>query len=156
MCIASHCIEVSDFLGYDMPRMFLNKLFRVVTENTEEWLYLMNEPGASMLHIYVQNKQIHFAEYDLSVDSFGLNHKDEKRYREQCQACLFDAAVAVHNAVDGIVTELSLYETGNGRRLYEKHWDVFPTEEFEQFKKYAFQLQKRTGKYDELLCTTFL
>ena len=39
MCIASHPVEVSDFLSYDMPQKFLSKIIRVLDESTEEWLY---------------------------------------------------------------------------------------------------------------------
>lgn len=54
MCIAENLIEVSDFLSYDMPQKFLSKVIRVLNESTEEWLYLMDEPGAAMLHIYLK------------------------------------------------------------------------------------------------------
>lgn len=156
MCIASHCIEASDFLGYDMPQKFLSKMLRVYNQNAEEWLYLMNEPGAGMLNIYNKNNRIHFAGYSLSVDSTELNYDDEKMYKDKCEECWFDIDVDLQSAVDGIVTEFSLYENGNGRILYEKHWNIFPSKEFEKLKEIAFQLQKSTGKYDELFCTTFL
>lgn len=156
VCIASNLIEVSDFLNYDMPQKFLSKVIRVLNESTEEWLYLMNEPGASMLHIYLKNNWIHFAEYSLSVDSTELNDEDEEADRDKCEECRFDVAIDIQNAVDGIVTEFSLYENGNGRMLYEQHWDAFPAKEFEKLKEYAFRLQEKAGEYDGLLCTTFL
>lgn len=46
---------------------------RAINKKTEEWLYLMDEPGTGILHIYYENKQIYFEEYDLSVDSDELN-----------------------------------------------------------------------------------
>lgn len=156
MCIAEHFIEVSDFLSYDMPQKFLGKVIRILNGSTEEWLHLMDEPGASMLHIYLKNNRIHFAEYSLSIDSTELNDGDEKADRDKCEECRFDVSVDIQNTVDGIVTEFSLYENGNGRVLYEKHWGAFPVKEFEKLKECAFQLQEKAGEYDGLLCTTFL
>lgn len=156
MDIGSKLCEASDFLGYDMPKKFLSKVIRVISENTEEWLYMMDEPGASMLHIYLKDERVHFAEYSLSVTSDELNCEDEEAERDKCEECLFNIDVDIQSAVDGIVTEFSLYENGNGRMLYEKHWGAFPMKEYEKLKKYAFQLQVNAGKYDGLLCTTFL
>lgn len=156
MCIGPNICEASDFLGYDMPQKFLSKVMRVISGNTEEWLYLMNEPGAFMLHIYLADERLHFAEYDLSVASFELNAEDESAERDKCEECYFDVDIDIQNAVDGIVTEFSLYENGNGRKLYEEHWDAFPEKEFNVLKEYAFHLQENAGEYDDLLCTTFL
>lgn len=157
MWIGPHlCTGASDFLGYDMPAKFLDKVIRVIKENTEEWLYLMDEPGAAMLHIYREDVRVHFAEYDLSVNSDKLNRRDEAAERDKCEKCLFEFDVDIQNTVDGLVTEFSLYENGNGRMLYEKHWGGFPVKEFAELKDYAFQLQRNAGKYDGLLCVTFL
>ena len=156
ICIAEKLIEVSDFLSYDMLQKFLSKVIRILNGSTEEWLYLMDEPGASMLHIYLKNNRIHFAEYSLSIDSTELNDEDEEADRDKCEECRFDVSVDIQNTVDGIVTEFSLYENGNGRVLYEKHWGTFPVKEFEKLKECAFQLQENARKYDGLLCTTFL
>lgn len=156
MCIGSNLCEVSDFLNYDMPQKFLSKVMQVINNNTEEWLYLLNEPGAAMLHIYIVDSRIYFAEYGLSVASVELNCEDESAERTKCEKCWFDFDIDIQNAVDGIVTEFSLYENGNGRMMYEKHWGEFPEKEFGRLKEYAFQLQEKAGKYDDLFCTTFL
>ena len=156
MCIGPNICEASDFLSYDMPQKFLSKVMRVISDNTEEWLYLMNEPGAFMLHIYLADERLNFAEYDLSVASFELNPEDESAERDKCEKCYFDIDFDIQNAVDGIVTEFSLYENGNGRKLYEEHWGAFPEKEFDELKEYAFHLQENAGEYDDLLCTTFL
>lgn len=148
--------EASDFLGYDMPQKFLDKVFRVVKENTEEWLYLMDEPGARILHIYLENNKVHFAQYELSVESGNLNSENEAAEKDKCGKCEFDMDVDIKDAVDRIVTEFSLYENGNGRLLYEEHWGKFPEKEFEKLKEYAFQLQKNVGEYDDLFCTTYM
>ena len=85
MELGANFIEVSDFLGYDMPKKFLGKIIRIINENAEEWLYLMNEPGASMLHMYLKDERIHFAEYSLSVNSTELNREDEEAERDKCE-----------------------------------------------------------------------
>ena len=112
---------------------------------------MMDEPGASMLDIYLKDERVHFAEYGLSVDSDELNCEGEEAERDKCEECQFDVDVDIQSAVDGIVTEFSLYENGNGRMLYEKRWGAFPTKEFGKLKEYAFQLQVNAGKYDGLL-----
>lgn len=152
MCIAPYRIEVSDFLSYDMPQKFLSKVIRVLNENTEEWLHLMGEPGAAMLHIYLKDRRVHFAEYSLSVDSDALDKEDEEANRDKCEECRFDVSVDIPSAVDAIATEFSLYENGNGRMLYEKHWNSFPTKEFEKLKEYAFQLQESAKKKTMICC----
>lgn len=156
MCIGSNLCEASDFLEYDMPQKFLRKVIRVINNNTEEWLYLMDEPGASMLHIYLSDERLHFAEYSLSIESSDLNSEDEMAEWDKCEKCCFHIDIDIQNAVDGIVTEFSLYENGNGRKMYEKHWGEFPDKEFDELKKYAFHLQENAEKYNNLLCTTFL
>ena len=94
-----------------------------------------------------------FAEYDSLKTSYELN-LDEKK--ENCGKYIYTVDVDVQNVVDGLVTEFSLYENGNGRTLYEKHWMEFPKDEYEELKLYAFELQKNTRKYDELFYATFL
>lgn len=157
MRIGSDVSEASDYLGYDMPKKFLSKVMRVISKNTEEWLYFMDEPGAGILHIYYENEQIHFEEYDLAVDSYELNREDEEaEWGKRSENSRFHVRESIQNVVDGIVSEFSLYENGNGRKLYERHWGGFPEKEFEELKKYAFQLQKNAGKHEGLYCTTFL
>lgn len=156
MNMGQHLCIASDFLGYDMPKNFLSKIYHVINNNTEEWIYLMDEPGANILHMYLENKQVHFAEYGLSVESLDLNLENEEAEWDKREKCWFHTNIDIQDTVDGIVTEFSLYENGNGRILYEEHWGKFPEKEFEKLKQCAFQLQKNADEYDELLCTTFL
>lgn len=139
-----------------MPRKFLSKITRVIKENTEEWLYFMDEPGVTILRIYLKDERVHFAEYELTGNAIEVRDKDEEAVRDCRGRCLFDIDVDIQNTVDGIVTEFSLYENGNGCVLYEEHWGTFPAKEFEELKEYAFQLEEKAGEYDGLLCTTFL
>lgn len=147
-------IECSDYLDYDMPKELLRKILRLLKgSSVEEWLYIMDEPGASMICIQLNYNKINFAEYDSLKTSYELNLHEKK---ENCGKCIYTTDVDVKNVVDGLVTEFSLYENGNGRALYENHWMKFPIDEYEELKLYAFELQKNAREYDELFCTTFL
>ncbi len=157
MRIGSDICDVSDFLGYDMPKKFLDKVLRVISNNTEEWLYLMDEPGAGILHIYLENEKVYFEEYNLSVNSDELNNENEEaEWNKRCGNSWLHIGVSICDVVDGIVSEFALYENGNGRMLYEEHWGEFPLREFEAIKRYAFRLEESAGKYDGLFCATFL
>ncbi len=154
--IAQNYIVASDYLDYDMPKFLLDKVYKVVKgKSAEEYLYLMNEPGANMLKISLNkdSDKVNFSEYKLLKDSTDLD-ENELYEINNFGECLFSTDVLICSTVDDLLTEFSLFENGNGRVLYEKHWNKFPTAEFESLKAFAYELQL-TEKYN-FLCTTFL
>lgn len=54
--IGKHYVEVSDYLGYDMSKEFLGKLIKVLKGTLKEWIYVMNEPGATMIELMPNTK----------------------------------------------------------------------------------------------------
>lgn len=154
--MGSLLIEASDFLGYDMPKKLLEKVLRLVKgKSVEEWLYLMNEPGAGMLKISFHGQQILFEYFELSKCSYDLDTSEEDE-KDNCGECIGSVVMKVQQAVDELVAEFSLYENGNGRKLYEMHWMSFPVKEYEELKAVAFGLDKKAGEYDGLFCVSYL
>lgn len=126
-------LECSDYLNYDMPKELLRKILKLLNGNShKEWLYVMDEPGASMICMKLGNDKINFAEYHSLKTSYELNLDEGK------------------------VTEFSLYENGNGRTLYEYHWMDFPVDEYKELKLYAFELQDNTKENEGFFYTTYL
>lgn len=153
--IGKHYLEASDYLGYDVSREFLVKLLRVLADSPEEWIYVMNEPGANILklslghnkiliHIYSTNK----TSYDLSKNIVG-----GMKYVEECE---FSLEIDREEFVDAVITEYSLYELGNGRVYYEKNWMDFPQKEYDELKRIAFELNRSLKEIDSMQCVQFL
>lgn len=72
-------IECSNYLNYDMPKELLRKILRLLKgSSVEEWLYIMNEPGASMICIQLNYNKINFTEYNSLKTSHELNLHEKK------------------------------------------------------------------------------
>lgn len=156
MKFGEHYVEASDFLGYDLPQIFLRKILNVLEKRTkDEWLYLMNEPGADMMHIYEGEDKVHFEVWDLSKCSDELD-RDESAEKDSCTKCNFSMEISWKEAVDGLVTEFALYENGNGRAMYEKHWGPYPEKEYAELKKHAYEIEKTLTEYEDMFCISFL
>ena len=152
MRIGSDYAEVSDYLGYDFPKKFLQKILNVLQEDgKEEWLYLMDEPGAEIMQIAHDQGKITLTVYDLSKECFSLSSKEEKE-KDNRGECRFRFNCETKDVVDGLVREFYLYENGNGRGLYETHWMEFPVEEYEKLKKLAFEMDRNASEYDKMYC----
>ena len=129
--IGMYYVETSDFLGYDMPTEFLNKLIKVLKGSSKEWVYVMNEPGADILEILRSDNMI-------TVNSFSMN-KPSTELSSEIE-----------------VTEYSLYENGNGRKCFDLNWGGYPQKEYDELKRIAIEINKNQGKYDKLNCIEFL
>ncbi|MBR1737287.1 MAG: hypothetical protein IJ736_09770 [Firmicutes bacterium] len=152
-----HLIEASDFLGYDLPKKFLEKMIRLIRhESSEGLLHWQNEPGACIMCIENTDETICFSLYESKKDSDELDPYDERKEWQSCGNKIFSYDVKINDALDGIVAEFSLYENGNGRKMYEKHWGDFPQEEYDELKKIASEINKNCGRYDKLFCMTYL
>lgn len=152
MRICKDWINGSDYLGYDLPKELLRKVWNVLQEDgKEEWLYLMDEPGAEIMQISHNDGKVHLAVYDLSKECFDLSSKEEDE-KDNCGKCRFHYDFAPAEMVDGLVSEFYLYENGNGRALYETHWAKFPVDEYEKLKNLAFELDRKQSKFHKLYC----
>jgi len=147
-----HIIDGSDYLGYDLPKELLRKVWNVLQEDgKEEWLYLMDEPGAEIMEISHANGKLEFAVYSLSKECFHLSRREEDE-KENLGECRFRSVWEPAMLVDALVSEFYLYENGNGRGLYETHWMEFPVEEYEKLKKLAFEMDKKMSGHHKLYC----
>ena len=144
--------DVSNYLGYDLPRELLRKVWNVLQEDEkEEWLYLMDEPHGYIMQILHENGKIHLAEYELMKTCHHLNHREENE-KENIGDCTFRSDWEAEKFVDALVSEFYIYENGNGRNLYETHWMPFPDEEYEKLKNLAFEMDKKMPKYEKMYC----
>lgn len=153
--IGNHYLEASDYLGYDIAKEFLIKLIKVLKKSSEEWMYIMNEPRATLLEFIPVEDTISICAYSMNKPSYDLSSNIEEEIKNIGE-CEFSIGIAKSEFVDAVVTEYSLYENGNGRNCYELNWGDYPQNEYNELKKIAFEINKNMGKYDSLKCADFL
>ena len=153
--IGKYRIDASDYLGYDISKEFLMKLLKILKGSSKEWIYEMNEPGASMLELSLTGEAIAISVYRMNKTASDLSKKIEDEI-QCCEECKFSISIDKTELVDAVVTEYSLYETGNGRRYYETNWGDFPQNEYNELKSIAFEINKDLNELNSLQCTTFL
>ena len=154
--IGKHYFIASDYLGYDMPKEFLDKLIKVLKESSKEWLYVMNEPGATIIELTsVDDTTISIQSYSMNKPSDALSPNIEEEIKNK-GACDFSISIAKLDLTDDVITEYSLYETGNGRKYYEFNWGTFPQSEYNELKKMAFEENKKLNELESLKCIDFL
>lgn len=149
----------SDYLGCDAPTLFLEALANILEKKTgEEWLCWQDEPGAYILRLAPENGIIDGKiaekieiEIFLAPDSTELPYKGaelasvEKKFD-------YKNSFEIKRLLDDVLVQFSLYENGNGLRLYEKHWDKFPKVEYHRLRKCAAEINNTLGKYDKMFC----
>ena len=153
--IGEHCVEASDFLGYDMPAEFLSKLIKVLNKSAKEWVYLLNEPGADIMEFLRIDNAIIINVYSMNKPSSELSRDIEEELKN-IGNCEFSISINIPELVDAVVTEYSLYENGNGRKYFDLNWGGYPQKEYNELKRIAFEINKNRGKYDSLKCVEFL
>lgn len=144
----------SDYLQCDAPKYFLDALANILEEKTsEEWLCWQDEPGAYILRLSFEDGKI-VVEIFLAPDSFELPHRGQElalTEKEFEYGNLFE----IKELLDDVLVEFSLYENGNGLAIYNKHWDVFPENEFQRLKRFAVHYNKGLDRYHKLFCLTW-
>lgn len=153
--IGKHYIEASDYLGYDMSKEFLRKLIQVLKKSSKEWIYVMNEPGATLIELIPIEDTISISAYSMNKSSYDLSPYIEEEIKN-IGGCDFSIVIAKSEFVDAVVMEYSLYENGNGRNCYETNWDDYPQDEYNELKKIAFEINRNLSKYDSLKCVEVL
>lgn len=153
--IGKYYIEASDYLGYDMPKEFLSKLIKVLKKSSKECIYVMNEPGATMIELIPVDDTISISAYSMNKPSYDLSHNIEEEIKNIGE-CDFSIAVVKLELIDCVVTEYSLYENGNGRSYYETNWGDYPQNEYDELKRIAFETNKNLREFDSLKCVDFL
>ncbi len=144
----------SDYMQCDAPRLFLDALADILEEKSaEEWLCWQDEPGAYILRLALQDGKV-AVEIFLAPDSIELPYRGMELASVKKE---FDYknSFEIKRLLDDVLVEFSLYENGNGLRLYNKHWDEFPEKEFLRLKKFAEEFDKGLDKYSKLFCLTY-
>ena len=150
-------VSCSDFRDYDFLQKFLEKIIRILNQKSvREWVWCMHEPGATVLQISKENQKMIFQHYGLSVDSFKLPKENETSSGVEVKELISEEKIPVSDLLDYLVTEFSLYELGNGRKIYENNWFPFPQKEYEILRQKAIEINSIKGEFEELFCMTFL
>ncbi len=145
----------SDYLGCDSPKLFLGALADIYENKASEKLVCwQDEPGVCMLQLEISGDLITVEVFGTDRDAFELPDLGDglKKYMDQR---LFQGSFDAVEFLDEVITGFSLYESGSGLSLYEKHWMDFPKAELERLKKSAAELNKKMGKLDEMFCLSY-
>lgn len=146
--IYNEYIETSSWLGFDSSKDFLEKLVKLFNGSSKEYVYITNEPGASIIEITQVQENFIINWFSLNKNSYELSPKIEDEIKN-IEECYFSISINKKELLNSVVTEYSLYETGNGRCCYESNWNKFPKNEYNKLKEIAFKL-------NDLPCTDFL
>ncbi len=145
----------SDYLQCEAPTNFLNALSDIFEgKTTEEWQCWQDEPGAYILHIELVEGEILVEIFGSKSDSEYLNedrHRGEKLISE-VDELFYRETFEPQYLLDDVITEFSLYENGNGLRMYEKHWGKFPKVEYHRLRKCAAEINNTLDKYSKMFC----
>lgn len=159
VCFAPHdekpgWLTNSDYLQCDAPRLFLDALANILEKKTaEEWLCWQDEPGAYILRLAPENERI-TVEIFLAPDSTELPYRGEELASAK-KEFEYKNSFEIKRLLDDVLVEFSLYENGNGLRLYEKHWDKFPKAEYHRLRKCAAEINNTLDKYNKMFCFNY-
>lgn len=145
----------SDYLQCDAPKLFLDALADIFEEKSrEEWLCWQDEPGAYVLRLGIEDRNISVEIYYSKKDSLDLPYRGEELSHDLGELA-YSAVFEPRYLLDDIITEFSLYEDGNGLRLYNKHWDEFPKREYYRLRRCAAEINNKLGKYEKMFCFNY-
>ncbi len=145
----------SDYLQCDAPALFLDALANLSeNKSREEWLCWQDEPGAYVLHIGSEGANILVGIYYSKKDSLDLPYSGAE-LAEDLDELVYSQVFKIHDLLDDVLTEFSLYENGNGLRLYNAHWGDFPQKEYHRLRQCAASFDKTLGKYDKMFCFSY-
>lgn len=129
----------SDYLGCDAPALLLEALGNLMEQTqTVQWLCWQDEPGAYILKLERNDDKLIGRVYDTDTDSFGLDYSGMGLANE-AKECVFVFEEKILKAVTAIYEEFNLYEKGNGRLRYLRHWGDFPDKEYGRIKMLLHQ-----------------
>ena len=143
----------SDYLCCEAPTNFLNALADIFEGKIkEEWQCWQDEPGAYILHMELVESELLVEIFGSKSDSEYLNeHRGEKLIPEVDELIYRDTFEPQY-LLDDVITQFSLYENGNGLRLYEKNWGNFPKVEYHRLRKCAAEINNTLDKYRKMFC----
>ena len=130
----------SGFMGCDAPYLLLEALGDLAeNKDTEAWLCWQGEPGVTILNLEKQDDRLIVRVYDTDDSLEYINYLQpdhtERRLSEYAAGRLYKTEDDFVGAVRNILDEFALYENGNGRIRYEKHWGEFPQEPYHRVRR---------------------
>lgn len=141
----------SDYLQCDAPRLFLNALANILEEKSaEEWLCWQDEPGAYILRLALEAGKV-AVEIFLAPDSIEMPYRGAELASAE-KVFDYKNSFDIKRLLDDVLVQFSLYENGNGLRMYEKHWDKFPMVEYHRLRKCAAEINNTMDKYSKMFC----
>ncbi len=145
----------SDYLQCDAPALFLEALGDMLEGmSREKWLCWQDEPGAYILHIGIDEKNISVEIYDSKKDSLDLPYSGGELAGE-IDELIYGNVFEIRHLLDDVLVQFGLYENGNGLRLYNKHWGDFPQKEYHRLRQCAGDINKTLGKYEKMFCFSY-
>lgn len=144
----------SDYLGCDAPAQFLDALADILEKKShEEWLCWQDEPGAYILRLALEDGKV-AVEIFLAPDSTELPYRGAELASAE-KEFYYKNSFEIKQLLNDVLVEFSLYENGNGLRLYNKHWDAFPEKEFLRLKRFAAEFNRGLDKFSKMFCLTY-
>lgn len=132
----------SYYLGCDAPKRLLKAFANLLEKGiTTQWLCWQDEPDAYILKIENAGGQCIGEIYNADAASFVLEHEGVS-LADHTTECVYRFECDMKKMSSLILREFSLYENGNGRKIYQEHWGDFPQTEYEKLK----QLLKRNPR----------
>lgn len=120
----------SDFLNCDAPALLLEAVGNLMEYGTAvQWLCWQNEPSAYILKLERKGNQLIGQVYDTDAESTELDYSGQG-LADYITECVFCFEEEMNQAAKTIADEFSLYEKGNGREQYCRHWSAFPDKEY--------------------------
>lgn len=145
----------SDYLQCDAPALFLDALANILEKNSrEEWLCWQDEPGAYILRLALENGKVAVEIFIAEKDSLDLPYSGTELASEE-KVFEYGNSFEIKQLLNDVLTEFSLYENGNGLRLYNMHWGDFPQKEYHRLRQCARELNKTLGTYDKMFCFSY-
>lgn len=145
----------SDYLQCDAPALFLEALANILEKKShEEWLCWQDEPGAYILRLALENGKVAVEIFFAEKDSLDLPYSGAEIAFEE-KTLEYGNSFEIKQLLNDVLVEFSLYENGNGRALYNKHWDKFPEKEFLRLKRFAAEFDKGLDRYSKMFCLTY-
>lgn len=124
----------SDFLCCDAPALLLQAMGNLMEGDGVQWLCWQDEPGAYLLKLERKGNKFIGKVYDTEADSTELDYEGQG-LEDHITECIYCFEDDINQAAEAILEEFSLYENGNGRDRYCRHWGDFPCKEYERLKR---------------------
>lgn len=146
----------SDYLGCEAPTNFLVALADLFEGKTkEEWQCWQDEPGAYILHMELTEGKVLVEVFGSKSDSADLHeHRGEKLIPE-VDELFYRNTFEPQYLLDDVLTEFSLYENGNGLKMYTNNWGEFPKREYYRLRECAKKVNETLDKYRKMFCFNY-